>query len=74
MERISDICSNVGLATLARVNPELTGGGHDYIGYLHSGQDKEFNEEYNNAHKTFFDRLNKIITEEEQNSPVERRG
>lgn len=74
VERISDICSNVGLATLARVKPELTGGGHDYIGYLHSGQDKEFNEEYNNAHKTFFDRLNKIITEEEQNSPVERRG
>jgi len=66
IERISDICSNVGLATLARVKPELAGDGHDYIGHLHSGQDEQFNAEYKQAHEIYFSRLNEIITEEQK--------
>ena len=65
-ERISDICSNVGLATLARMKPELAGDAHDYIGYLHSGQNEEFNRDYQKAHDEYFSRLNKLIEEEKK--------
>ena len=66
IERISDICSNIGLATLARVEPEIAGEGHDYIGFLHSGQDASFNRLYKSAHEEYFGRLNKLIADEKQ--------
>ena len=61
IERISDTCSNVGLAILARVHPEVAGDGHDYIGFLHSGNDQEFNKQYRQAHEEYFNRLNALI-------------
>ena len=61
IERISDTCSNVGLATLARVSPELAANGHDYIVFLHSGKDASFNRLYHSAHDEYFSRLNKLI-------------
>ena len=64
IERISDTCSNVGLATLARVSPELASNGHDYIVFLHSGQDAAFNQLYRSAHEEFFSRLDRLIDEE----------
>ena len=57
IERISDICSNIGLATVTRVNPELAENPHDYSTYLHSGEDTAFNERYEAAHKEYFDKL-----------------
>ena len=60
IERISDICSNVGLATVTRVKPELGNKTHDYTYLLHSGHDEEFNKEYETAHKEYFDKLNTI--------------
>ena len=42
-ERISDVCSNVGVATVARATPVIKHQVHDYISMLHSGQDEEFN-------------------------------
>ena len=74
IERISDICSNVGLATIARVRPDLAGDGHDYIGYLHSGQDLKFNEEYKAAHTEFFERLNALIFEESRQDSLAEGG
>lgn len=54
IERISDICSNVGVATVARVQPELGHQVHDYVSMLHSGHDEAFNREYQEAHDRYF--------------------
>lgn len=60
IERISDICSNVGLAIIARVNPSLGLQSHDYSHYLHSGADEDFNAKYKEAYQLYFDRLEKV--------------
>ena len=57
IERISDVCSNVGIATLARVYPEKAALSHGYISSIHSGDSAAFNEEYKAAHEEFFARL-----------------
>ena len=65
IERISDICSNIGLATVTRVNPELANKTHDYTYFLHSGRDEEFNKEYESAHKEYFDKINHLLKTED---------
>lgn len=57
IERISDICSNVGVATVARLKPELKHQVHDYVSKLHSGWDEDFNKEYQTAHDRYFGML-----------------
>jgi phosphate:Na+ symporter len=59
LERISDVCSNVGVETLTRVNTELESKAHEFISSLHSGHDETFNERYREAHKEFFERLDR---------------
>ena len=51
---ISDICSNIGVATIARAVPDIKHQTHDYISMLHSGQDDAFNQEYRAAHDRYF--------------------
>ncbi|MBO4680255.1 MAG: Na/Pi cotransporter family protein [Lachnospiraceae bacterium] len=58
IERISDVCSNIGIAVIARVNPEVANLAHSYISSLHKGNDANYNREYEAAHEEFFDRLN----------------
>lgn len=58
-ERISDVCSNVGVATVARALPELNHHIHNYISKLHSGRDEEFNRVYQMAHDEYFGKLPK---------------
>ena len=58
IERISDICSNVGVFTIARVRPEIKHEVHDYVSRLHSGKDEAFNREYEAAHDHYFALLN----------------
>ena len=58
IERISDICSNVGVFTIARVKPEMKHEIHDYVSVLHSGKDETFNREYQAAHDHYFELLN----------------
>ena len=58
IERISDICSNVGVFTIARVKPEIKHEIHDYVSRLHSGKDEAFNREYEAAHDHYFALLN----------------
>ena len=53
-ERISDVCSNIGVATIARVMPEIEHQVHDYVSVLHSGVDEFFNREYQSAHDQYF--------------------
>lgn len=66
MERVSDICSNVGLATIARVHPEQADLAHDYIYNLHSGKDEYFNERYQAAREKYYNRLTHIIEEKQE--------
>ena len=62
IERISDICSNVGVFTIARVRPEIKHEVHDYVSKLHSGNDEGFNREYEAAHDHYFELLNAAET------------
>lgn len=57
MGRIADICSNIGVAIIARVNPETASLAHTYISSLHQGGDTKFDEEYTKAHEDFFAKL-----------------
>lgn len=54
IERISDICSNVGVSTVARVQPEMKHQVHEYVSMLHAGRDEAFNREYQDAHDHYF--------------------
>ena len=58
LERISDICSNVGISVVARVTPDRRINVHTYISALHSGDDPVFNEEYTAAYDKYYGRLN----------------
>lgn len=54
VERISDVCSNIGVATIARATPEIEHQVHNYVSTLHSGRDEAFNHEYQTAHDLYF--------------------
>ncbi len=54
IERISDVCSNIGISTITRVSPDLANRTHEYSSSLHRGSDPKFNEEYRDAHEEFF--------------------
>jgi phosphate:Na+ symporter len=57
MERIADICSNIGIAIIARIKPETAVQAHTYTSLLHQGGDSNFNEEYIAAHTEYFGKL-----------------
>ena len=57
IERISDVCSNIGISTITRVYPDLANRTHEYSSALHRGNDAKFNAEYHAAHDEFFSRL-----------------
>ena len=59
IERISDICSNVGTAIIVRIHPEIKHEIHDYISKLHAGNDENFNRDYKEAHQYYFEELEK---------------
>lgn len=54
IERISDVCSNIGVATIARATPEIKHQIHDYVSMLHAGNNEDFNREYQEAHDRYF--------------------
>ena len=55
--RIAAVCSNVGVATVVRLHPELADHEHLYFESLHTGGDAEFNEACEAAHARYFQRL-----------------
>ena len=57
--RISDVCSNVGVATVARGIPDMNHQIHNYISKLHSGGDEEFNKVYHQVHEEYFTLLDR---------------
>ena len=62
IERISDICSNIGVATVARVEPEMGALSHEYVTSLH--RTDYFSENYKQLHDYYFAKL----SEAESNS------
>ena len=67
--RIGDVCSNVGVATVVRVHPELADQEHLYFERLHAGGDEEFNAAYERARNRYFSLLNKQEDPEEPLKP-----
>ena len=55
LERISDICSNVGLATITRVYPEVASNVHSYTNEIQDSD--EFKREYNEQYEHYFSML-----------------
>ncbi|SCW61247.1 phosphate:Na+ symporter [Ruminococcaceae bacterium YRB3002] len=56
-KRITDACSNVGVAIMVRIRPELADHEHMYFEGLQKGSNKEYNKAFNKAHKYYFDKL-----------------
>ncbi len=55
--RIGDVCSNVGIATMVRVHPELADHEHLYVERLHAGGDETFDTAYKRAYRQYFSLL-----------------
>ena len=65
LERISDICSNIGISVVARVKPDLASLAHNYVTSLHEGNDSQFKEEYRKAHQIYFTKLESVEQQKE---------
>ena len=68
--RIADVCSNVGVATVVRVHPELADHEHLYYDRMHSGSDEDFNTAYERAHNRYFSLLTSTAPPEPASEPV----
>ncbi len=55
--RIGDACSNIGVATMVRANPELADHEHLYFEKLRAGSDETFNDAYREARRHYFSLL-----------------
>ena len=60
--RIAAVCSNVGVATVVRVHPELADHEHLYFESLHNGRDEEFNAAYEAARSRYYPLLSAAET------------
>lgn len=60
MKRIADVSTNIGEATLVRVNPELAENEHIYFTALRSGKDEKFNKAFNAAHEKYTERFRNL--------------
>ena len=68
IERISDICSNIGVATIARANPGAETLAHSYISSLHQGNDVEYNKEYSRIHSEYYKMFEELESEKASSS------
>ncbi len=59
VERISDVCSNIGFATIARVLADANEA-HSYAASLHKGEDSWFNAQYEEKREAYMSRLKTI--------------
>lgn len=56
-KRISGVCSNVGIATLVRVRPELASNEHLFFENLEKSGDADYNKVFEQTKKEYFDQL-----------------
>lgn len=59
-ERIGKTCSNVGVATIARVSTELDNRNHAYTAEIRSGKNARYNKEYKEVGEKYKERLAEI--------------
>ena len=59
-KRIAAICSNVGVATMVRVKPELADHEHDYYESLHEGGDETFDAALRSARDRWFSEIDAL--------------
>ena len=59
-ERIAKTCSNIGIATIARVSSEVENRAHSYTASIHQGKNEEYNREYDIIHKEYYGKLSEI--------------
>lgn len=55
--RIAAVCSNVGVATVVRIHPELADHEHLYFERLHNGNDTAYKAAYEEAYAQYFSKL-----------------
>ena len=55
LEHISNVCSNVGIATIVRATPGVAN--HEYTASLHQGHNAAYNAEYKQALENYFNKL-----------------
>ncbi len=60
VERIGKTCSNIGIATIARVSSEVDNRKHSYTASIHQGKNEEYNREYELVHRAYYDILAEI--------------
>ncbi len=60
VESIGKTCSNIGIATIARVSSEVENRAHSYTASIHQGKNEEYNREYERVHNTYYDILTAI--------------
>ena len=65
VERIGKTCSNIGIATIARVSSDVDNRRHSYTASIHQGKNEDYNREYDRIHREFYDRLSDIDNGEE---------
>ena len=70
LRRIADVCSNVGVATVVRVHPELADHEHLYFEKMHSGGDAAFNAAYERAYQRYFSLLRQQVAPEKAVPPL----
>ena len=57
VERIAKTCSNIGIATIARVSSEVDNRKHSYTASIHQGKNEDYNREYEEVHAEYYNRL-----------------
>ena len=62
LQRISNVCSNVGIATMVRVYPELGDHEHLYYDRLHAGGDVAFDAACDRVHDRYFALLAGLVS------------
>ena len=65
LKRITAVCSNVGMATVVRVHPELADHEHLYQEDLRSGDNDAYNATFRTVRQEYFEKLDAIEAENE---------
>ncbi|MBQ9910992.1 MAG: Na/Pi cotransporter family protein [Lachnospiraceae bacterium] len=74
LERISDVCSNIGVATVVRVEKTVASETHSYMSLLHAGKDEQFNTIFENTGREYFGRLAAVENDTKNGAGSETAG
>jgi phosphate:Na+ symporter len=69
IERISDLCSDLGIFVLARSNPRILGHEHEYVHNLHHSNNQRYAKSFHDYYDRYLNRLGPNILEPVPASP-----